>query len=77
VIYNETGIDISLIVASHHKFHHQKKKTIVYRLLVCWLSLASITDVMSTFRGQQRFFPLFLLAAAKSELNVLTNIVFF
>ena len=25
VIYNETVIDISLIVAYHHKFHHQNK----------------------------------------------------
>jgi len=25
VIYNETGIDISLIVEYHHKFHHQNK----------------------------------------------------
>jgi len=26
VIYSETGIDISFIVAFHHKFHHQDKK---------------------------------------------------
>jgi len=25
-LYNETGIDISLLVAYHHKFHHQNKK---------------------------------------------------
>jgi len=24
--YNETGIDISLVMAYHHKFHHQNKK---------------------------------------------------
>jgi len=73
VIYDETGIDISLIVAYRHKFRHQnKKKTTVYRLLVCSFSLASITDVMSIFRRQQRFFPLFLLAAAKSALSILT-----
>ena len=59
VIYNETGIDVSLIVAYHHKFHHQTKKTTVYRLLVCSSSLASITDIMSIFRRQQRFFLLF------------------
>ena len=29
VIYNETGIDISLTVAYHPKFHHQNKKTTV------------------------------------------------
>jgi len=59
VIYNETGINISLIVAYHHKFHQQNKKTTVYCLLVCLFSLASITNVMSIFRRQQRFFPLF------------------
>jgi len=26
MIYNETGIDISLTAAHHHKFHHQNKK---------------------------------------------------
>jgi len=69
VIYNETCIDISLI---NHKFHHQNKKTTVYHLLVCSFSLASITDVMSIFRRQKRFVPLFLLAAAKSALSILT-----
>jgi len=44
----------------------ETKKTTVYHLL------ASITDVMSFFRKQQRFFPLFLLAAAKSVLRILT-----
>jgi len=72
VIYNETGIDTSLIVAYNHKFRHQNKKTTVYRLLVCSFSLASITDVMSIIRRQQRVFPLFLLAAAKSALSSLT-----
>ena len=41
VIYNETGIDISLVVAYHHKFHHQNKKT-VYRLLVCSFSALTL-----------------------------------
>jgi len=59
VIYSETGIDISFIVAFHHKFHHQDKTTTVYRLLVCSFSLASITEVMSIFRRQERFYPLF------------------
>ena len=72
MIYNETVIDISLIVAYDHKFHSQNKKATVYRLLVCSFSLASITDVMSIFRRQQRFFPLFLLTAAKSALSILT-----
>jgi len=72
VIYNETVIDISLIVAYHHKFHHQNKNQPYNRLLVCSFSLASITDVMSIFRRQQGFFPLFLLAAAKSALRNLT-----
>jgi len=68
VIYDETGIDISLIVAYHHKFRHQKqKKTTVYRLLVCSFSLASITDVMSIFRRQQRVFPLFF--SGRSEVG--------
>jgi len=35
--------------------------------------LASISDVMSIFRRQQGFFPLFLLAAAKSALRNLTG----
>jgi len=43
VIYNENGIDISLLVAYHPKFH--KQNTTLYRLLVCLFSLASITDV--------------------------------
>jgi len=72
VIYNKTGIDISLIVAYQHKFHHQNKRTTVYYLLVCSFSLASITDVMSIFGRQQRLFPLFLLATAKSVLSILT-----
>ena len=68
VIYNETGIDISLIVAYHHKFHHQnKKKTTIYRLLVCSLSLASLTDVMVIFRRQQRFFS--AVFADRSEVS--------
>ena len=33
VIYNETGINISLIVAYHHKFHQQNKKQLY---IVCW-----------------------------------------
>jgi len=33
VIYNETVIDISLVVAYHHKFHHQNKKQLY---IVCW-----------------------------------------
>ena len=33
VIYNETGTDISLTVAYHHKFHHQNKKQ---PYIVCW-----------------------------------------
>ena len=33
VIYNETGIDISLTVAYHHKFYHQNKKQLH---IVCW-----------------------------------------
>jgi len=45
-------------------FISKRKKTTVYGLLVCSFSFASITDVISTFRRQQRFFPLFLLAAA-------------
>ena len=53
----------------HHEFRHQNKKTTVYRLLVCSFSVASITDVMSIFRRQQRFFPLFLPAAANSALR--------
>ena len=72
MIYNETVIDIGLIVAYHHKFHHQNKKPTVYRLLVCSFSLASISDIMSIFRRQQRFYPLFLLATAKSALTILT-----
>jgi len=40
------------------------------RLLVCSFSLASITDVMSVFRRQQRFYLLFLLAAAKSAFDI-------
>jgi len=70
-MYNETVIDISLVVA-YHKFRHQNKKTTVYRLLVCLFPLASISDVMSIFRRRQRFFPLFLLAAVKSALSILT-----
>jgi len=72
VIYNEIGIDISLILAYHHKFYHQNKKTAVY--IVCWyvFLLASITDAMSIVKRQQRLFPQFLLAAVKSALSILT-----
>ena len=49
----------------------RKQKTTVYRLLVWSFSLASITDVVSIFRRQQRYFPLFLLVAAKSALSIL------
>ena len=69
VIYSETGIDICLTMAYHHKFRHQNKKTTVYRLLVYLFSFTSITDVVSTIRKQQRFFPLFLLTATKSVLS--------
>ena len=72
MIYNETVIDISLTVAHHNKFHHQNKTTTAYRLLVCSFSLASITEVTSIFGRQQVFFPLFLLAAAKSAFSILT-----
>jgi len=34
MIYNETGIDISLTAAHHHKFHHQNKKK--QQQIVCW-----------------------------------------
>jgi len=34
VMYNETGIDISLTVAYHRKFHHKNKKKQPY--IVCW-----------------------------------------
>jgi len=50
VIYNETGIDISLVVAYHHKFHHQNKKT-VYRLLVC--SFSAFTLLVGRQEGHQ------------------------
>jgi len=73
VIYNETGIDISFIVAYHHKFHHQNKKTTAYHRLVCSFSLPSVTGVMSTFRRQQRFCSAVLLVAAKSALSILTD----
>ena len=42
-----------------NKFRHQNKKTTIYRLLVCSFTLVSVTDVMSIFRRQQRFFPCF------------------
>jgi len=45
---NETGIDISLTVAYHHKFHHQNKKKQPY--IVCWY----VRNVY--FRRQKRFF---------------------
>jgi len=51
--------DISLTVA------YQNPKTTAYHLVVCSFSLTSITDIMSSFRRQQIFFPLFLLAAEK------------
>jgi len=49
----------------------KQKTTTEYRLLVWSFSLASITDVMSIFRRQPKFFMLFLLAAAKSALSIL------
>ena len=61
--YNETGIDISLIVA-YHKLHHQNKKQLY---IVCWYI---------RFRRHQslvaKIFPLFLLATAKLALSILT-----
>ena len=36
------------------------------------LFVGIITDVMPIFRRQQRFFPQFLLSAAKSALSILT-----
>jgi len=48
-----------------------KQNTTVY-LLVCSFSLASITDIVPIFRRQRRFFLLFLLAAVKSALSILT-----
>jgi len=60
------GIAINLIVAYHHKFHHQNKKT-AYRLLVCSFSLASVTDVMSIFRRRQKIF--FAVFAGRSEVS--------
>jgi len=57
-------------VAYYYKFHHQKKKS-------CILSAGMFVFVdinhwhhMSIFRRQQRFYPLFLLAAAKSALII-------
>ena len=70
VIYNETGIDISFIVAYHHQ---NRKKTTAYRRLVGSFSLPSVTGVMSTFRRQQRFCSAVLLVAAKSALSILTD----
>ena len=37
-----------------------------------FLLLPSITDIIAVFRRQQRFFLLFLLAAEKSPLSILT-----
>jgi len=39
VIYNEIGIDISLILAYHHKFYHQNKKQpyiVFWYVRFCW-----------------------------------------
>jgi len=44
---------------------------------VSFFSSTSITDVISIFRRQQRFFLLFLLTAAKSVLSRLTGKYFF
>ena len=66
VIYNETGIDISLIVAYHHKFYHQNKKN-NHISSAGSLSLASLTDVMVIFRRQQRFFS--AVFADRSEVS--------
>jgi len=35
VIYNETGIDISLTVAYHDKLHHQNKKKQQLHIVWC------------------------------------------
>ena len=45
-------------MAYHHKFPHLN--TSVYRLVVWPFSFASVTNVMSSFRRQKIFFPLFL-----------------
>ena len=45
-------------MAYHRKFPHLN--TSVYRLVVWPFSFASVTDVMSSFRRQKIFFPLFL-----------------
>jgi len=45
----------------------KQKKTTIYRLLVCSLSLASLTDVMVIFRRQQRFFS--AVFADRSEVS--------
>ena len=68
VIYrpNETGIDISLTVAYHDKFHHQNKTktTTAYRLVSSFL-LTSITDCVF-LEGSKNIFPLLLAAASQS-----------
>ena len=42
VICNETGINVSLTVAYHHKFRHQNKKKQLY--FVCWYVRFRLTD---------------------------------
>ena len=55
VKYNETGIDISLTVTHHHKFHNLKKNNCALSAGM-FFSLTAITAVMSIFRMQQRLF---------------------
>jgi len=73
VIYNETVIDISLIVAYHHKFHHQNKKNsrISSAGMFVFVGINHWRDVYF-LEGSKDFFTLFMLAAAKSALTILT-----
>jgi len=73
VIYNETVIDISLIVAYHHTFHHQNKKNSGMSSACMFVFVGSNhwRDVYF-LESSKDFFPLSMLAAAKSALTILT-----
>ena len=65
---NETGIDISLTVAYHDKFHHQNKTktTTAYRLVLSFL-LTSITDCVFLEGSKNIFFAV----AGRSDVSAL------
>ena len=71
-LYNETGIDISLIVAYHHKYHQNKTNNRISSAgMFVFVGINHWRRPNVFFRRQQWFVRCFFLAAAKSALTIL------